>query len=338
MKKLLPLIGALFLCVIAHGQVRLSGKVLLEESNLPIEGVTIRLNSDSAEIGAFTDNEGNFTIELLRNVEYRLLFSAINTYDYQTNIKLENDTVINVTLALSSHELAEVSVQARQKLMESKIDRLVYNVNNDPLAKNLTTEELIKRIPLLRVRDNSLSIIGKGSVVVSVNGKLQQISAGELLPFLNNFDPNNLKSIEVITAPPSNFSAEGNAGIINIVTNQPSSSDVGNWNASIRSAYSQRSLPGTDNGLTFNYNKSKFSASANVNYTLTQLKVDLSSNGNGIDEDTDREDRGNRIGAYVNLNYKPSNKHDISGSFNYYNSVNENEYTVRLQTKLDTLG
>src|SRR5690606_2778381 len=101
---------------------------------------------------------------------------------------------------------------------------------------------------------------------------------------------------------------------------------------------SQRSLPGTDNGLTFNYNKSKFSASANVNYTLTQLKVDLSSNGNGIDEDTDREDRGNRIGAYVNLNYKPSNKHDISGSFNYYNSVNENEYTVRLQTKLDTLG
>lgn len=327
MKKLLPLIGALFLCVIAHGQVRLSGKVLLEESNLPIEGVTIRLNSDSAEIGAFTDNEGNFTIELLRNVEYRLLFSAINTYDYQTNIKLENDTVINVTLALSSHELAEVSVQARQKLMESKIDRLVYNVNNDPLAKNLTTEELIKRIPLLRVRDNSLSIIGKGSVVVSVNGKLQQISAGELLPFLNNFDPNNLKSIEIITAPPSNFSAEGNAGIINIVTNQPSSSDVGNWNASIRSAYSQRSLPGTDNGLTFNYNKSKFSASANVNYTLTQLKVDLSSNGNGIDEDTDREDRGNRIGAYVNLNYKPSNKHDISGSFNYYNSVNENEYT-----------
>ncbi len=327
MKKLLPLIGGLFLCMIASGQVKLSGRVLFEESNLPIEGVTVRLNSNSGEIGTFTDSEGKFNIELIRNLKYTLMFSAININDYQTNINLENDTVINISLVPSSAELEVVSVQARQKLMESKIDRLVYNVNNDPLAKNLTTEELIKRIPLLRVRDNSLSIVGKGSVAISVNGKLQQISAGELLPYLNNFDPNNLKSIEIITAPPSNFSAEGNAGIINIVTNQPSSSDVGNWNASIRSAYLKRSLPGTDNGLTFNYNKSKFSASANVNYTLTQLKVDLSSNGNGIDEDTDRKDRGNRIGAYVNLNYKPSNKHDISGSFNYYNSVNENEYT-----------
>src|SRR5699024_2265984 len=133
----------------------------------------------------------------------------------QTIIKAQNDTVINIILTPSSLELDAVSIEARKKLMESKIDRLVYNVNNDPLAKNLTTEEIIKRIPLLRVRDNSISIIGKGSVVVSINGKLQQISASELLPFLNNFDPSNLKSIEIITAPPSNFSAEGNAGIIN---------------------------------------------------------------------------------------------------------------------------
>lgn len=327
MKKLLSIIGALFLCVIACGQVRLSGKVLLEESNLPIEGVTVKLNSNNGEMGTFTNREGQFNVELLRDVEYTLMFSAININDYQTIIKAQNDTVINIILTPSSLELDAVSIEARKKLMESKIDRLVYNVNNDPLAKNLTTEELIKRIPLLRVRDNSISIIGKGSVVVSINGKLQQISASELLPFLNNFDPSNLKSIEIITAPPSNFSAEGNAGIINIVTKQPSSSDTGHWNASVRSAYSQRSLPGTDNGLTFNYNKSKFSASANVNYTLTQLKVDLSSSGNGIQEDTDREDKGNRIGTYVNLNYKPSNKHDISGSFNYYNSLNENEYT-----------
>src|SRR5690625_818138 len=98
MKKLLSIIGALFLCVIACGQVRLSGKVLLEESNLPIEGVTVKLNSNNGEMGTFTNREGQFNVELLRDVEYTLMFSAININDYQTIIKAQNDTVINIIL------------------------------------------------------------------------------------------------------------------------------------------------------------------------------------------------------------------------------------------------
>jgi len=328
-KRILSIVGTLSLCVMANGQARLIGKVLDKESGLPKEGVTVQIGAVEHETAVFTDKRGYFSAELLRNVEYTLVFSAIDANSHQTTIKTEKDTSIKVTLTPNSIELKEIHVEARKKLLESRIDRLVYNVGNDPLAKTLNTEELVKRIPLLRIRDNSLTVIGKGSVVVSVNGKVQQINAGELLPFLNNFDPENLKSIEVITTPPPNFSAAGKAGIINIVTKRTTASNGRNWNASVRSAYTQRSLPGTDNGMSFNYGWGRLSASTNINYTLTQLRADLSAGGNGIEEHTDRKDKGNRVGAYLNLNYRPSDRHDISGSFSHYNSLHENTYTNR---------
>ena len=327
MKTLLTLIVGLFVSTITYSQVTLSGKVFYEETSLPVEGASIQIKSVDDEIGTFTDKNGFYSIELIEGIEYELMFSTINTDDHSTNIKLKNDSTMNVTLRLSSLELEEVSIVGKKRIIQSKIDRLVYHVNHDPLAKSLSTEELMKRIPLLRIRDNSLSIVGKGVVVVSVDGKIQQISSGEVLSFLNNFDPTNLKSIEVINVPPSNFSAQGNAGVINIVTNQVSLSKDGNWNASVRSSYSQRSFPGTDNAVTLDYNKGKFSASANVNYSITQLTAEFSSNGASIEESTDRKDKGTRIGAYVNLNYRASEKHNLSGSLTHYQATNGNTYT-----------
>ncbi|MGO1787165.1 MAG: carboxypeptidase-like regulatory domain-containing protein [Sphingobacterium sp.] len=259
----------------------MSGQVVDRESKSPIEGVSLQIRSFDKELGAFTDSNGYFRVQLKKEMKYDFILSFIGKEDYEMSIIAINDTTFNIYMQPEPQILGEVIIEAQKKLIESKIDRLVYNINNDPLAKSLTTEELIKRIPLLRLRDNSLSIIGKGNVLISVDGKMQQINSNELLPFLNNFDPTNLKSVEVITSPPSNFSAEGNAGILNIVTNTKVSSEE-NWNASIRSTFVQRSKPGLDNGLSVNYNKNRFSASANINYTLTQMKADLTAEGNNV--------------------------------------------------------
>src|SRR5690554_5012563 len=307
-------------------QYSITGKIV-DTEKYPIDfSNVILLSSDSAESGyTITDSLGLFRLNADKGT-YHLLIEQFGEELYRKEIQLNQDLDLGIIEVNPSVMLEGIVIERRRKTIEQKIDRLVYNIGNDPLSKTLTTEDLIKRVPLLRVRDNNISIVGKGAVNVSVNGKLQQISSSELVSFLNNFDPSMLKSIEVITTPPANYSAQGNAGIINIVTTQNVDEEE-NWNVSIRSAYIQRSLPGTDNGLALNYNKGKFSASANINYTLTQLNVDLDSNGNGIKEETDRRDKGNRIGGYLNLNYKPSEKHDISTSFNIFDSTNDNDYT-----------
>ncbi|MEN5235764.1 outer membrane beta-barrel family protein [Sphingobacterium faecium] len=311
---------------VLKAQIKVEGNVFDKESKSPLEGVTIVFKNQEQEIAVFSDDNGYFKTELSNHQKFSVNASSVFTENLQFDFLSTKDTSLMITLSTINTVLDEVVIQKKKKVIESKIDRLVYNINNDPLAKTLSTEDLIKRIPLLRLRDNNLSIVGKGAVNVTVNGKLQQVSSSELVSFLSNFDPSMLKSIEVITTPPANFSAQGNAGIINIVTSQKNGKEE-NWNASLRTTYIQRSLPGSDNGLTFNYNKNKFSASTSLNYTLTQLKVDLENNGNGIKEITDRRDKGNRFGGYLNLNYQPAEKHDIAVSFNVFDAINENNYT-----------
>lgn len=309
------------------GRVQDSNQYPIDFSNV------VLLNKSNTKSGyTMTDSLGIFKLKADKGT-YHLLIEQFGEELYSKDIQLNQDLDLGVIqIDHPSTILEDLVIEARRKTIEQKIDRLVYNIANDPLSKTLSTEELIKRVPLLRIRDNNISIVGKGAVNVSVDGKLQQISSSELISFLNNFDPSMLKSIEVITTPPANFSAQGNAGIINIVTTQKKNTEE-NWNASIRTAYIQRSLPGTSNGVSFNYNKNKFSASANLNYTLTQLNVDLDSKGNNINEITDRRDKGNQFGGYLNLNYRPSEKHDISTSLNIFNTINENNYTnKRLNT------
>lgn len=311
---------------------QLTGKVVDKERS-PIDfSNVVLLKNDNIEVAyTITDSLGIFKLKADKGI-YILQIEQFGQELYKKEIKLHQDLDLGTIEVNPSVMLEGIVIEAKRKTIEQKIDRLVYNIGNNPLSKTLTTEELIKRVPLLRVRDNNISIVGKGTVNVSVNGKLQQISSSELVAFLNNFDPSMLKSIEVITTPPANFSAQGNAGIINIVTTQKTNTEE-NWSASVRTGYNQRSLPGSDNGFSFNYNKNKFSASANINYTLTQLNVDLEGKGNGIEEITKRRDKGNRFGGYLNLNYRPSEKHDISTSFNVFNSINENNYNnKRLNT------
>jgi hypothetical protein len=60
-------------------------------------------------------------------------------------------------------------------------------------------------------------MIGKSGLSVMVNDKLLQLSGDDLINYLKTLTSDEIKSIEVITAPPAKFDAEGNSGIVNIV-------------------------------------------------------------------------------------------------------------------------
>ena len=50
-----------------------------------------------------------------------------------------------------------------------------------------------------------------------INGKRSYLPASAVVQMLDGMSAGNIKSIELITTPPANFDAEGNAGFINIV-------------------------------------------------------------------------------------------------------------------------
>ncbi|WP_143959461.1 TonB-dependent receptor domain-containing protein [Litoribacter populi] len=333
--KCLLIFLLLFVSTTASSQVKIRGSVLEEGSKKPIEGVAVYLKHEKHDSGVITDSTGTFILDAQVGFTYELNFQSFNTKALKLQLVAKKDTTFQVFLEESDQLLETFTVQGRQQLMESRIDRLVYHIESDPLAATLSTEELLRRVPLLRIRDDMLSIVGKGKITVTVNGKIQQLGSNELLSFLNSFDPSNLKSIEVITSPPANFSAEGNAGVLNIVT-RSSDPNRNDWNASIRSGIIQRSLLGFDNAVALNYHKNRFTVSSNFFYNLTRLEADLFAEGNEVSEQTNRRDKGRRLGAYVNLGYQITPSHEMTASFQYLDAMQGNVYS-NLRKDLNTL-
>ena len=54
-------------------------------------------------------------------------------------------------------------------------------------------------------------------VVVMLNGKINRMPISAVIQMLSGMSASNIEKIELITTPPSNLDAEGNAGYINIV-------------------------------------------------------------------------------------------------------------------------
>ncbi len=107
-------------------------------------------------------------------------------------------------------------------------------------------------------------MLGKDGVNVMINGKMTYMPTSALVQFLNGMSSDNVKSIELITTPPSKYDAEGNSGYINIELKKRLDEGV-NGNLSATNSYSynddenQRSFSGgftasnPKHNLNFNY-------------------------------------------------------------------------------------
>ena len=69
-------------------------------------------------------------------------------------------------------------------------------------------------------QSGSLSMNGKQGVQVMINGKLQRLPLTVVVQQLEGLTSAGVEKIELISNPSSRFDAEGDAGIINIVTKQ----------------------------------------------------------------------------------------------------------------------
>ena len=115
--------------------------------------------------------------------------------------------------------LEAVRVIVKKPMFEQKIDRMVINVANSITNTGSTALEVLMRSPGVTVnqQNNTLLMNGKDGVVLILNGKVNRMPPEAMLQMLAGMSSSNIEKIELITTPPANFDAEGNAGFINIV-------------------------------------------------------------------------------------------------------------------------
>lgn len=303
--------------------------------------------------GMVTSKSGAFAFENIAKGKY-LITATFTGHDqvYSSPVEvMDKQGVINVgTLHLKAASLLlkDVTVTVKKPLFEQKVDRMVVNVANSITSAGSTALEVLERSPGIVVdRQNSvLSMNGKDGVVVMINGKINRMPISAVVQMLAAMTADNIEKIELITTPPANYDAEGNAGYINIVLKENTQYGT-NGSYSLSGGYNKRET--SEASINFNHRKGKVNLYGD--YSISRLhskqiftfyhKVLYEGNVNETTSDALRDYVRLFNNGRLGLDYQVAKKTVIGALFSSYDnrfSLNShNPGTVHSNQILDTI-
>src|SRR5690606_8637549 len=102
---------------------------------------------------------------------------------YKQNLSLKENTDLGIIEVNESQLLEGVVVEGRKKIIEQKADRLVFHVENAATAGG-NALDVLKSTPMVRVQNETVSIVGKSEVLVMIDDHLQRMSSDDLANLL----------------------------------------------------------------------------------------------------------------------------------------------------------
>ena len=209
------------------GNGSIAGTVIDAGSQQPVGFATITLaDPASGKVldGTLCDDKGKFKINNIGAGTYQVIVSFIG-YENRNidNVRLAaNNSDVNLgALKINSSAVAlqEVEVTAQRALIEEKVDRTVYNAENDATNRGGDATDVLRKVPSLSVDlDGNVTLRGSQNIRVLINNRPSTIAAGSVADALKQIPSDMIKSVEVITSPSAKYDAEGSGGIINIIT------------------------------------------------------------------------------------------------------------------------
>ncbi|MFN7119074.1 MAG: TonB-dependent receptor domain-containing protein [Saprospiraceae bacterium] len=338
------------------GQLKLTG-IVTDDTHRPLAFANVLLltpNDSALVTGVVTTEDGSFRLENLKSGTYLLSVTMLGFADYYSPVFALNNSAITkdmgtVLLSTNIAELSEVNVTAKKQLFEQKIDRMVVNVEGSITAAGATALEVLERSPGVMVnrQNNTIALAGKDGVIVMMNGKMNRMPIDAVVQLLAGMPSSNIEKIELITTPPANFDAEGNAGFINIVLKQ--SSDRGfNGTYTFSGGVGRGTI--TSAGINFNYRKDRFNLYGDYSFNRqAQEFIAISSrvvvlNGEAIGTSTKnvrdpsiQRNHNTRLGVDWTLSKKTVLGVLVSGYDNRYRQESINNTTITRNGKPDTL-
>lgn len=232
MTRIIICLITLIFCTSASAQT-IKGLVVDSLKHEPLVYATVRLLPAESENGVSsrplragtTDAKGRFTLRAPKTGTYRLEVSAIGMESLTLPVTLSrtDETVDLDSLYIKEQAstLGAATVTAQKLLVKAEIDKLTYEVGEDPDATTVSTIEILRKVPMVTVDgEDKIKVNGNSSFQVYVNGKPNKMMTSNPSDILKTYPASAIKKIEVITNPGAKYDAEGVAGVLNIITNE----------------------------------------------------------------------------------------------------------------------
>lgn len=278
------------------GNGKISGTVIDGSSNEPVEFATVAIIDPATNKpvdGTVCDDKGKFTIPRIPNGNYKVVISFIGYETYSQDVIISDRKsqieMGTVKIGGSVTQLNEVVVEGQRALVEEKVDRMIYNAENDATARGGDASDVLRRVPMLSVdMDGNVSLRGNQNIRVLINNKPSTITASSVADALKQIPADQIKSVEVITSPSAKYDAEGSAGIINIITKKS------NMQGFTLNVDGNAGMRGSNLGLNANlrFRKMGFSLGGfgRTNYNVTgsfaNNQTTSTTNGEGVTHNT----------------------------------------------------
>ncbi len=311
---------------------KISGNIVDAESGKPVELANIALyktGSDKPLDGTVSDEKGSFRLKNIKPGKYKVSvsflgyatqnFDSIEITDKKYNIELQK-----ISLHPDAKLLKEAVVEGQQPLVETKIDKLIYNADKDLTSKGGNATDVLRKVPMVTVDlDGNVSLQGTQNIKILINNKPSSIMANSVADAMKMIPADEIEKVEVITGPSAKYDAEGTGGIINIITKKKNIEGVSG------SIYAGAGTRSSNLYSSLNYRKERFGTGLNIGGWGYRAKGELNTvrttDYSVLKQNGDNKNYG--FGPFIQwtTDYDFNSKNNVSTSFRLNNFYNRSE-------------
>lgn len=188
--------------------------------SLPNATLALYAAADTAFVtGGAADLDGRVRVPVRPGAYLaRLSFVGYQTRSVPVEVGTGPIDLGDLALRADAAVLGEAEVTARRELVEQRVDRTVYNVQEQAVTAGGSALETLQTVPSLFVdNDGNVSLRGNQNVVIQIDGRPVPVSGAFLSALLRQIPADQIESVEVIPNPSARYEPDGMSGIVNIV-------------------------------------------------------------------------------------------------------------------------
>ncbi len=216
-KGLLIIFIVLCCCLNGIAQKAVSGRVIDANTREPLSNVSVKtVKTGQVILLTISSSNGEFSLNLPDRLKDSVVLELSHVGYAKKSIELNSQHALgDIMLSVTSESLNEATASAKA-IQPIRIDpeKIAYSVTSDGLAKAETVLEMLKRVPLVEVRDDRDILVNGTGTVITINNREHPLLQTNPELYLQSLPATTVTTVEVYTNPSARFNTSARINLV----------------------------------------------------------------------------------------------------------------------------